>query len=188
MIKHDSLVLIDGSNFYFKLKELGISSLLEFNISSFLDSFIVKNYSWQATYYIGRIRNDGSPISEQLFSHQRKLLSRLKQHGIRYSLGYLMKIGNSYHEKGVDVQIAVDLVVNAYERTYSDIFLFSSDTDLIPAIRVAQNKKISIHYCGFAHKPSKALVQTCTSSILFTKDQLVLYEKKPAKAEAQRRR
>ena len=37
-------------------------------------------------------------------------------------------------EKGIDVQIAVDLIHAAYTKRYDGIVLFSSDTDLLPAL------------------------------------------------------
>jgi hypothetical protein len=37
-------------------------------------------------------------------------------------------------EKGIDVQIAVDLIRVAYDKKYDALVLFSSDTDLLPAL------------------------------------------------------
>jgi hypothetical protein len=37
-------------------------------------------------------------------------------------------------EKGIDVQLAVDMIRVAFEQKYDALVLFSSDTDLLPAI------------------------------------------------------
>jgi uncharacterized LabA/DUF88 family protein len=37
-------------------------------------------------------------------------------------------------EKGIDVALAVDLMVSAFRGTYDALVLFSSDTDLLPAL------------------------------------------------------
>jgi len=46
----------------------------------------------------------------------------------------MLKTDEIYHEKGVDVLMAVDLLTGAYENLYDTTILVSSDTDLIPAI------------------------------------------------------
>lgn len=94
----------------------------------------------------------------------------LKKNQVAYSLGYLLKSDGKYHEKGVDVQIAVDLLIATYENKCDRIILISSDTDLIPAIRQAKKKGKSVEYIGFSHKPSLALVANCNISRLLTKE------------------
>jgi uncharacterized LabA/DUF88 family protein len=61
-----------------------------------------------------------------------------------FSLGYLLK-----DRKGVDVNIAIDLLVAAYENLCERLYLVSSDTDLIPAIAKAQEKGITVVYVHF---------------------------------------
>jgi len=51
-----------------------------------------------------------------------------------------MKSDGIYHEKGVDVNIAVDILVGVYEDICDRIILVSSDTDLLPAISKAKEK------------------------------------------------
>lgn len=74
-----------------------------------------------------------------------------------------MRTGTTYHEKGVDVKIATDLLVGAYEDLYNRAYLVSSDTDLRPAIRKARSKGKQIEYVGFVHQPSQALLRDCSS-------------------------
>ena len=86
--------------------------------------------------------------------------------------GYLLKSDGVYHEKGVDVQIAVDILVASYEDLADRIILISSDTDLAPAIKKAREKKKIIEYIGFSHKPSVAMVSFCSESTLLKKEDL----------------
>ena len=125
-----------------------------------------------ATYYVGRIRTDGGKKSRKLFDNQQRLLGHLKKHRFRYSLGYLLKSDGVFHEKGVDVNIAVDILVAVYEDICYQIILVSSDTDLLPAIRRVKEKGKEIEYVGFSHKPSVAMVANCTSSRLLARDDL----------------
>jgi hypothetical protein len=52
---------------------------------------------------------------------------------IRRQLNYRNWPGSPPQEKGIDVQIAVDLIHMAFTKQY-DALLFSSDTDLLPAL------------------------------------------------------
>lgn len=171
MKKQRCLILIDGSNFYFKLKKL-LPKTLTLDYNAFLKNICKTQKLTQAYYYIGRVKSDGTDKSKQMVANQQRLFSQLRKANIKYKLGYLMKNNGVYHEKGVDVQIAVDMVVAAYENTCDRIILISSDTDLLPAIEIAKSKGKIVEYVGFSHKPSIAMVAHCTESTLLKADDL----------------
>lgn len=166
------VILIDGSNFYFKLKNLKLHQLLKFDFLGFAKNLTKEYQIIQSVYHIGKIRTDGSKKTQQLFNDQRKLFAHLKKNSFKYSLGYLLKTDGKFHEKGVDVNIAVDILVTAYEDIADHIILISSDTDLLPAIRKAKQKGKTIEYIGFSHMPSVAMVANCSKSRLLTVDDL----------------
>lgn len=173
MSKKKVAIFIDGSNFYFKLKDLQLHNLLKLNFSSFVKRISDDDKVVSTTYYIGKIRTDGTTKTQKLFDDQRKLFSHLKEHNCRYSLGYLMKSDGKYHEKGVDVNIAVDMLVSSYENICDKLILVSSDTDLLPAVRKIKESGKGVEYVGFSHKPSVAMVATCSSTRLLTKQDLI---------------
>lgn len=168
------LILIDGSNFFFKLKSLQLHNLLAFDFTAFSD-FLCRNGSLVgATYFVGKVRTDGTEKTKKLQANQQKLLRHLAQHHYRYALGYLMKSAEVLHEKGVDVEIAVSILVAAYEDVADRIILVSSDTDLLPAIKKAQEKGKVVEYIGFSHQASVALIAKCCKSRLLDKSDLQL--------------
>lgn len=173
-MKRRVIILIDGSNFYFKLKDLGLNRI-PFDFSSLAKLLAKGDKVVDAIYYVGAVKDNGSQRTRKMFANQRRLLAQLKRHKFRYSLGYLLKSGGRYHEKGVDVNIAVDMLVTAYENLAEKIILVSSDTDLIPAVKKAREKGKIVEYIGFFHQPSVAMVATCSSSRLITKDDLVRF-------------
>lgn len=172
MRKQRCIVLIDGSNFYFKLKDLKLNYLLEFGFSDFVKQLAGSRKVVETVYYIGAVRTDGSEKTQKLFKAQRRLLGYLRRNKVRYSLGYLLKSGGRFHEKGVDVNIAVDILVATYENLCDSIILVSSDTDLLPAVKKAGEKGKSVEYIGFSHQPSVAMVANCSTSRLLTKEDL----------------
>lgn len=52
-------------------------------------------------------------------------------------------------EKGVDVGLAVDIVRDILKQGIKHVVLISSDTDLVPAIRVAKSEGAEITYISF---------------------------------------
>ncbi|MDO8650053.1 MAG: NYN domain-containing protein [Candidatus Berkelbacteria bacterium] len=165
-------IVIDGSNFYFKLKDLKLNKLLSFDFRAFTEFLAGKDKIIDACYYVGRIRQDGTKKTEKLFASQQKLIAVLKKSEIRYSFGYLMKTNGRYHEKGVDVQMATDLLASAYEKTCDRVILVSSDTDLSPAINKARSRRMKIEYIGFAHQPSNGMISFCDSYRLLSSDEV----------------
>lgn len=170
--KNRTFILIDGSNFYFKMKALGFNHLLNFDFGKFAQLLIRSGVNVGCKYYVGKVRQDGSEKSIKLLSNQQKLFENLKSHGFRYVLGYLLKSDGVFHEKGVDVQIAVDMMELAYEDKCDRIVLVSSDTDLGPAIRKVQARGKVVEYVGFSNMASVAMVSFCKESRLLTKEDI----------------
>ena len=167
-----AIILIDGSNFYFKLRDLGLHTL-DFHFSDFVKFLAGKRKLVQSTYFVGEVRTDGTTHVQKLYNNQQRLIARLKNHGVRYQFGYLLKSDGVYHEKGVDVHIAVSVLVAAYENLADRIILVSSDTDLIPAIAKAQEKGKIVEYIGFSHKISLAMARGCKETRTLTRDDLL---------------
>jgi len=174
LTKKRSVILIDGSNFYHRLKKLGFYNQLDFDYSRFV-KFISKNERVvKSTYYVGRIRaQERNKKSQELLANQNRLISKLRSHNVQIKLGYLLRVGNTYHEKGVDVQIAVDLAVGAFKNKFDVAYLVSSDSDLIPAINASISAGKKVVYVGFKKNPSYALYKSCKKSILLGRGDLL---------------
>ncbi|MBA2679487.1 MAG: NYN domain-containing protein [Ktedonobacteraceae bacterium] len=166
------LILIDGSNFYYKLKDLQLHRLLSFDFIAFTKQLAQANTIVAATYYIGKVRSDGTPKTERLLADQQRLFAHLRRQQVRYSLGYLLRSEGVMHEKGVDVNMAVDMLVATYEDRCDRLIVVSSDTDLIPAIKQAQAKGKIVEYVGFSHKRSMGLLAVCHDARLLKREDL----------------
>ena len=115
--------------------------------------------------------------AQKLRRNQQRLFAKLKKQNWEIFRGFIMKTGRDFHEKGVDVKIATDLIVGAYEDTYDTAILVSSDTDLIPAIAKVKELGKEIEYIGFGHKPSFGLQAHATLSRLLIRDELLPFTK-----------
>lgn len=168
-------VFVDGSNLYFKLKSLGIKNLSRFNYRGLIDWLSRKRKIVAINYYIGVVRAKANDEKGQkLRKAQINLFNflRSKKQGIKIHKGYLMQNDGVWHEKGVDVKIAVDLLVGAYEDLYDEAIILSSDTDLIPAMEKVKSLGKKIEYIGFGHEPALAMQTFAGISRLLIKDEL----------------
>lgn len=133
-------IYIDGSNFYFKLSStpLNFSNLTHFDYFGFAKWLARDRIFGNVRYYIAVVRaKEDNQKGQELRKKQQKLFAHLTSplQNCVVKKGFLMSNDGKYHEKGVDVQIAVDLLVGAYDDLYDTAILISSDTDLIPAIK-----------------------------------------------------
>ena len=177
-------VVIDGSNFYHRLKEpqVDLHNLLKFDYASFAKWLANEEKIISQTYYIGTVRaKPGDRRAQKLRRNQQKLFSHLEKSGWQIDRGFILRTGRSFHEKGVDVKIAVDIVVGAYENLYDRLILVSSDTDLLPALQVARKKGKEIEYVGFSHAASHALIEHATETRLLRRDDLLPFVVEKAK-------
>lgn len=168
-------VFIDGGNFYHKLKELHIKNKSQFGYRQLAEWLTRDRTLVYAGYYVGVVRAKPNDVKgQQLRAGQVGLFNFLRSPQQRFVIrrGYLMNNNGKFHEKGVDVQLAVDLLVGAYENTYDTAIILSSDTDLIPAIKKVKELGKSVEYIGFAHRPTIALQTHATLSRLLIKEEI----------------
>lgn len=154
-------IVVDGSNFYHRLKEMPEfkGKLLGFEYGKFAAWLTGGRNLVSTKYYIGVVRAHPSDSKgQQLRSDQQRLFSRLRKSEWGIEFGYILDVDGKRHEKGVDVHIATDILIGAYENLYDTLILVSSDTDLIPALAKAREKGKRVEYVGFSHKPSYGLI------------------------------
>ena len=68
-------------------------------------------------------------------------------------------------DKGLDVKIAIDLLLDAIDGKYDTALLFSGDADFSPAIEyIINNLKKKIVYCRFPKPKTNELIKVCSST------------------------
>lgn len=172
---HRVLILIDGSNFYHRAQEIGVSTFVRFDHHRFAEWLAEGREIVDKIYYTGVIRkNPGDPNSPKLVSDQQRLFAHLESpaQGFTVFRGHVMKQPGQYKEKGVDVKIAVDIVLKAVKNQYDTVILVSSDTDLIPAIEAIKEFGKRVEYVGFSHRQSFGMLKAAASSRLLRKQEL----------------
>lgn len=172
-------VFIDGANLYKKIKSLGIQRTSKFDFSGFVSSLTGSDTVVFIGYYIGQIRREqGNEKSAALYAGQQRLLAHLRSNipSIQIELGNIQNHNGTYAEKGVDVKIALDIYKLGADGVYDKAMLISSDTDLLPAIRMVQDIGKEVEYIGFNHQKSIALVKECSLTRLLVNTDLAPFE------------
>jgi uncharacterized LabA/DUF88 family protein len=174
------IVLFDGGNTYRKLKEANVLGAGKHISYTKLAELVCEGYIPQSVrYYVGIVKDfDGTEKSKKIVSGQQKFLARLGSDGIDVVKGTIMYDGGLIREKGVDVRMAVDLSVGAADDTYDRAYIFSSDTDLIPAVQYAQSKGKKIVYVSLTNKVSIIMSRVCNSVYQLSDTQLQTMHKK----------
>ena len=137
-------IYIDGNNTYNKLKELGLPEKTKrFSLANFTHHLLGERELVSRRYYVGIVKNhDNSEKGAAMVTGQQKFLEGLRADGFEVKPGKIMYDSKDrIREKGVDVKLAVDLVVGAADNLYDVAIVVSSDTDLIPAIKYARKAK-----------------------------------------------
>lgn len=148
------------------------SVLNGFDFRSMLEELLADNLPTEILWYGARLRlydqtEDIKAKSEAAIKNQAKFMNYIQQQKIHFiKVGYLRaretepceECGHSswrLAEKGVDVGLAVRMVVEAQEGT--EIVVVSADTDLLPAFKEAKKKGAQLMHIGYEYRSIAAL-------------------------------
>lgn len=180
------IVFIDGNNFYYKLKEIiaispktEILTLLNFDYVGFAKNLVKENSLTEIRYYVGAVKRQNGlnrEKSEKLYANQQKLIANLQKQNIPVILGNLIQHPDkTFHEKGVDVRIAVEMIRLARENKYDIAYLISSDTDLVPAVEEVKSFDKQVVYIGISKRQSFGLTKASNDTILLREEDIMPY-------------
>jgi uncharacterized LabA/DUF88 family protein len=138
-------IYIDGSNFYFSIKK---RFNVKVDIEKFCKDLVGKNELVTINYYtapIDRLSNPEMYANQQKFFEKLKKITKLKI--ILERLEKRKQDGKEYFvEKATDVNLALDLVLDAQAGVYDEAYLVSNDGDFsgaVMAVRERFNRKIN---------------------------------------------
>lgn len=108
-----------------------------------------------------------------MYNDQQKLFRKLQKQNIKIITGQLIQHPDkTYHEKGVDVRLAVEMIRLAREDKYNQAFLVSSDTDLVAAVEEVKLLGKAIQYVGIAQGQSFGLSKICNDVRLLRSEEV----------------
>jgi uncharacterized LabA/DUF88 family protein len=171
-------VFIDGNNFYFGLRKLygKNKSLKNFDFKQFSQFLAGKEKVVGIYYYNALLDRENNPDK---YNSQKEFFEELKKiPNFNLVLCKLLKrtiTGTNkvyYIIKEDDINMAVDMVENAYDNNYDVAVLVSGDGDFVPAVRSVKKKNKSVKNVYFKNSSSRNLKNFCDESLELTKENL----------------
>lgn len=200
---------IDGENFkkkiFYVFKESGKELPLwhNYDFKGLFDQVLKGVEIDRTVFYFGKLTvHPETPVkSRELIEAQRLLKLHLEKSGFEVVLSGRVRGQEQiapwfkggkrfvFNEKGVDVKIAVDIVVGVCDKNVELVILGSSDSDLQPAILEVKRRDVPSIYLGFESSPNKGLTYTTDRTILIRNSEVLEFggvnTGKPAKDESE---
>lgn len=147
---------VDASNLYGGISELlqpgeyiDFSSLLPLIDQAFDGIEKVKVYG----AYMG-LQGVTAPNQIKFIKAQNEFFNSTRLNAVHFGKGNISRYGK---EKGVDMQIGVDMVNDAYADDYDDAILLSGDADFMYPISIIKGIGKNFHHCSFATRYTQPL-------------------------------
>ena len=146
-------IYIDGSNFYFSIKK---KFKVKIDIERFCKKIVGSNELVKINYYISPLNQKTHP---EQYLEQQKFFEELKKiNKLNIILGRLEKRkrdGEIYYvEKASDINLALDLVLDAQKGICDEAYLISNDGDFSGAVKSAKDFGKNIIYVAIGNRKS----------------------------------
>ena len=157
------MVFIDGSNIYFRLRDnlqlRGSHQPNDLDYGKFVSKLADGRRLVRCYYYAARLDQTREPDrykSQQSFYNKLEDIPRfeLRLGQLRYPPNF--PAAPSY-EKGVDIRLATDMLVHAFQDHYDVAILVSSDTDFVDVVQGVKNAGKNVEVVLFSPQGSTAL-------------------------------
>lgn len=155
-------IYIDGANFVYGLKSLNPRySDYHFDFKNFIKKIIGKNKLIDIFYYNASLKQE---INPRRFKEQQKLIARLrKMPQCKVILCKRQKRFNKEDEeyytiKGDDINLALDMLNDAWENKYDLAVLISGDGDFASLVKYVKSKNKEVEVISFEEIVSRNLI------------------------------
>ena len=151
--KEKVAIYIDGSNFYFSIKD---TFNYKIDLEKFCKKLVNNSDLVKINYYIAPVDQLENP---KAYAQQQSFLKKIsKIDKLKIIFGRLekrKKDGEIYHvEKASDVNLALDLALDAQKGEYDGAFLISNDGDFSGAVSAAVGFKRKVTYVAIGTNKS----------------------------------
>ena len=159
------MVFIDGSNMYHSLKKYFNRTDIE--LGKFCNKLIGKRRLIRIYYYNARVGRKEEP---ERYVHQRKFFDGVS--AIPYTelrLGRLVYNNwpsNPPYEKGVDVQLATDMLTHSFKNNYDTAILVAGDNDFVSALQAVKDNGKHIEVALFGKEETSQELRRVSDKVV----------------------
>jgi uncharacterized LabA/DUF88 family protein len=166
--KERVIAYIDGFNLYFGIKEAGFANCKWLNLKKLVSDLLTPNQQLvEVKYFTSRVSN--APDKQK---RQSNYIEAVESSGVSIFFGHYQSntitcknchaVWVNYNEKMTDVNIATQIMIDAYADKYDMAMLISGDSDLVPPIRSVHehfiNKRVFVAFPPKRHNNSVSAV------------------------------
>ncbi len=166
--KERVVVYVDGFNLYFGMLDAGFDYCKWLNIKTLVNNLLQNNQTLiEIKYFTSRVSNN--PEKQK---RQNTYLEALETVGVNIYYGNYQSdkleckrckhIWPTYNEKMTDVNIATQILIDAFQDKYDMAMLISGDSDLVPPIKsvheIFKNKRVFVAFPPKRHNQSVSLI------------------------------
>ncbi|MEO6254379.1 MAG: NYN domain-containing protein [Ferruginibacter sp.] len=182
------IVYVDGFNLYFGMMEAGFSYCRWLNVKALAQNLLQNNQQLiEVKYFTARVSNN--PDKQK---RQSTYLDALYNEGVKIMYGQYQNNNLDCHrcghiwmaanEKMTDVNIATNILVDAYQDKYDMAMLVSGDSDLVPPIKAVHehfpSKRVFVAFPPKRHNNTVAVV--AKGSLIIGRKKLVESQLNPS--------
>jgi len=151
-------IFIDGSNFYHGCRN-ALPAGTNVDFAAFARKLVGERQLVRVYFSTAVVRREDG---EQRYIDQQRFLERLNHLDyFQVKLGRLMPRGGTVVEKGVDINIAVDMLRYAYSNAYDTAILVTGDGDFATAVEAVKDLGKHVENAYFQSGRSQELQRVC---------------------------
>lgn len=155
-------VFIDGSNFYHGCANV-LPAGIRVDLGQFAAKLVGKRQLIRVYFYTAVVRREDG---EERYQNQQRFLERLRHLWyFHVKLGRLMPRQGTVVERGVDVNIAVDMLKYAFSNAYDTAILVSGDGDFATAVDAVKDLGKHVENAYFESGRSQELQTACDAFV-----------------------
>jgi len=159
------MIFIDGSNLYHSLKN--VFRRTDLDIGKFCDRLLGRRQLARIYYYNARVGKKEEP---ERYQHQQEFLAGVN--AIPYSelrLGHLVYSNWPSVppvEKGVDVQLATDMITHSFRNNYEVAILVAGDNDFVGALQAIKDNGKHVEVALFGREGTSTQLRRVADRII----------------------
>jgi uncharacterized LabA/DUF88 family protein len=159
------MIFIDGSNMYHSLKSH--FKRTDVDIGKFCSKLVAKRRLVRIYYYNAKVGRTEEP---ERYQHQQKFFNSVQ--AIPYTelrLGRLVYYNwpnTPPYEKGVDIQLATDMITHSYKNNYDTAILVGGDSDYVGAVQAVKDNGKNMEVALFGNERTSVPLRTVADRVI----------------------
>ncbi len=159
------MVFVDGSNLYHSLK--GFFNRTDIDIGKFCNKLLDKRRLIRIYYYNARV---GLKEEPERYHNQQKFFTGIS--AIPYCelrLGRLVYNNwptNPPYEKGVDIQLATDMITHSFKHNYDTAVLVAGDNDYVGALQAVKDNGKHVEVALFGKEQTSRQLRVVSDKVI----------------------